>query len=135
MRRIAAVSALAAALLLTGCTGSGIAELDREQRAADQLDLPPRYVEAGYDDDSTRWLAERDGVDFYAAESNEGTCVIMVKEGDVDGSLGGCASEELKLSGGDFPTVRFYIDGPPPMVTKSMVELTPNLYVMEYVPE
>jgi hypothetical protein len=135
MRKVAAVIALAVAVLLTGCTGSGIAELDREQRAADKLDLSSRYLEAGYDGASTRWLAEHDGVDFYAAESNEGTCVIMVKDGDVDGSFGGCGSEELKLSGGDFPTVRLYIDGPPPTVTKGMVELTPNLYVMEPVSE
>lgn len=97
MRRIAGVIALAATVLLTGCAGAGIAELDREQLASDKLDLPPRYDESGFDGGSTRWLAEHDGVDF--------------------------------------PTVSLYIDGPPPMVTKSMIELTPNLYVMEYVPE
>jgi outer membrane murein-binding lipoprotein Lpp len=134
VRKLTAGLVLTAALLLTGCS-SGIADFDREQRASDKLDLPSRYDESKFDYDSTRWLAERDGFDFYAAKSADGTCLIMVKGGDVDGAVAGCGSEELRLSGGGFPTMHLYIDTPPLVATKSMIELTPNLYVMEYVPE
>ncbi|WP_141879572.1 hypothetical protein [Homoserinimonas aerilata] len=131
MRKLAAVVAMAVLVLLTGCAASGISEFDREQRAADKLDLPSRYDDVQVDSDSTRWLAERDGVDFYAAQSADGTCLILVKGGDVDGSLAGCGSGEVGVSGLGFPTVHLYVDGPPPAPTESMIELTSHLYVFE----
>ncbi|MEX1077757.1 MAG: hypothetical protein WED09_01440 [Homoserinimonas sp.] len=136
MRTLATGFVLGVAFLLTGCTSSGIAEFDREQLGSDKLDLPSRYFDdAAFDPESIRWLAERDGFDFYAARSADGTCVIMVEGGDVDGSMAGCGSEELRVSGRGFPTVRLYIDTPPIEITESMIELTPNLYVLEYVPK
>src|SRR5690554_767828 len=40
MRKAATLVVIAAALLLAGCSASGIAEFDREQTAADLIDLP-----------------------------------------------------------------------------------------------
>jgi hypothetical protein len=131
MRRLTAVLALAAAFLLTGCTASGIAEFDREQLASDKLDLPARYEDAGFDENSIRWLAERDGVDFYAAQSGAGACLIMVKDGDTEGSMAGCTQTELTVEGVGFPSARLYIDHAPPGVPDGMTQLTPNLYVAE----
>ena len=131
MRRIVPVIALAVALLLTGCTGFGIAELDREQRDSDKLELPERYEESLVDQESIRWLAEHDGVDFYAARSDLGVCLIMVRDGDTDGSMAGCTQKELKVEGMGFPTARFFIDRPPPTAPDGMTQLTPNLYIAE----
>lgn len=135
MRRITTAAAIVAGFMLTGCAATGIPEFDREQLASDRLDLPARYLEDNrFDVDSTRWLADHDGFDFYAARSTEGTCLILVREGDVENSLAGCSGgTELSVGGSEFPSMRFYIENPPTDVTESMIELTPNLYVMERV--
>lgn len=137
MRRLGAVIALAAIFVLTACAASGIAELDREQLDGDKLTLPARYFEdANFDPDSIRWLAEHEGVDFYAARSTAGTCVILVNDGDVDGSVAGCTGGgELAVSGVGFPSAHLYIDSAPTVATESMIELTRNLYVVERVSE
>jgi hypothetical protein len=130
MRTIAAVIAFAAVFVLAGCTTLGIPEFDREQLESDKLDLPSRY--ADYDQDSIRWLAEYDGFDFYAAKSADGTCLILVRDGDVENSFSGCtAGPELGLSGRDYPTIHLYVDSPPPGVPAGTTALTPNLYVRE----
>lgn len=136
MRRLGVLVALAAALTLVGCSTTGIAELDRAQLDSDKLDLPARYFdEPAFDPESIRWLAEHKGVDFYAARTPDSTCLIMVVGGNVEGSMAGCSQKELGVSGRGFPTAHLYIDVEPPEPTKSVTVLTPNLYVMEYVPE
>ncbi len=74
----------AAVLALTGCTGPVIGLLDREQTEQDVLTI--RTDLDGIDLDSTRFLAERDGVEYFAATPVDGTgaegiVCLLVEEG------------------------------------------------------
>lgn len=74
----------AAVLVLTGCAGPVIGLLEKEQTAQDVLTI--RTDLDGIDLDSTRFLAERDGVEYFAATpldgtGTEGTVCLLVEEG------------------------------------------------------
>ncbi|MHA7209751.1 hypothetical protein [Arthrobacter sp. MDT1-65] len=73
-----------AALALTGCAGPVLVVLDTEQAEQDVLTI--RSDLDGIDLASTRFLAERDGVEYFAATpvdgtGAEGTVCLLAEEG------------------------------------------------------
>lgn len=100
--------AVLAALMLTGCSPASSlqAELDRPQEPADVL--PPADADAadlGLDEESTRFVVESDGVEYYIGEQEDGpglgACLITVVGGEAVaacGGPGGVTSERIGFS-------------------------------------
>ncbi|MHA7144976.1 hypothetical protein ACX80U_09700 [Arthrobacter sp. TmT3-37] len=97
LKQLAASSALTLAVAgLSACGGAdyGIAALERDATSEDQL--PAVVYDESVDDESTRKVAEQDGVSYFIGTmtDREGFCSYAVVEDDF---IGGCGTASGKV--------------------------------------
>lgn len=99
MRKFVAVVSVAIAVLATSaCSGSAIDAFDRDQTESDLL--PQEFIDSfsgdapGIDLDSTRFLVEERGFEYFAATANDEQrdllCLIVVPTGDAELASSAC---------------------------------------------
>jgi hypothetical protein len=136
MRSAALTASIAAAsvLGLAACsTPQDLALFRQQQTDADRLpdgaDRP-----GGIDEDTTRFLAEADGFNIYAARDEEGsTCVVVVDAVDPAQISASCSpGGVLEVTGGGSPHVKLVVDGPAQSVPgDGWSRLAPNLLIKD----
>lgn len=97
-RWAAAVTLTAAAALLAGCTPAGVPALERTATPSDVL---PSGVTGttGFDTDSARHVASRDGVEYYLAKQSgddrfAGVCLVVTIPSEPQQWASSCGSGE-----------------------------------------
>ncbi|MCW4386463.1 hypothetical protein OH146_11835 [Salinibacterium sp. SYSU T00001] len=137
MRRLIACAglALAASALLVGCSGgSGVAVLDTEQT---EQDVRVVTIKDSVDPESTRLLAEHEGIRFYLGKIAEGAvpprslCLTAVPLDDPSQGLTACGGHGGSGFGGGTSEydMEFVPDGGHPELEVGEVRVHENLIV------
>lgn len=127
-------------VLLTGCSGqAGLKVLDRAATVEDALPaivpLPDQVNR-----DSARLLASKDGVQYFAAQSDDArtTCMALVPPGDASDSHVGCgdtksAGEIVNMSSseGAFSTILLGDDSDTGKIESGWIKIADNILIAE----
>ena len=104
------IACAAIAVAVVGCTPQPLPVFDREQTAADRLDVGD--LDVGIEPDSVRALGEEEGISYFTGKtSDEKICLITMSK-EFDGPSASCSdSLGIAVREGSGPLVELVAEG------------------------